>query len=60
MHSGPVALVTGGAAGIGRAIADRFVAERWRVHICDADPAAVLRFLDEVPSATGSVADVGD
>jgi len=58
MSQGPVAAITGAAVGIGRAIADRFVAEGWRVHICDAEPAAVQRFLDEVPSATGSVADV--
>jgi NAD(P)-dependent dehydrogenase (short-subunit alcohol dehydrogenase family) len=58
MSQGPVAVITGAAAGIGRAIAVRFAAEGWRVHICDADPAAVQRFLNEVPSASGSVADV--
>ncbi len=58
MSQGPVAVITGAAAGIGRAIAGRFAAEGWRVHICDADPAAVQRFLNEVPSASGSVADV--
>ncbi len=58
MSDGPVALVTGGAMGIGRAIADRFAAEGRRVHVCDADPEAVRRFLAESPAATASVADV--
>jgi NAD(P)-dependent dehydrogenase (short-subunit alcohol dehydrogenase family) len=53
-----VVLVTGGAAGIGRAIADRFAAGGCRVHVCDADPEAVRRFRDEVPGASASVADV--
>ncbi len=58
MGAGPVALVTGGALGIGRAIANRFAAEGWRVHVCDADPEAVRRFLAELPSCSASVADV--
>jgi NAD(P)-dependent dehydrogenase (short-subunit alcohol dehydrogenase family) len=58
MREGRVAVITGAAAGIGRAIANRFAAEAWRVHVCDADPAAVRRFREEVPAATASVADV--
>lgn len=58
MGQRPVALVTGGATGIGRAIASRFAAEGWRVHVCDADPEAVRRFQAEMPSCTASVADV--
>ena len=55
-----VVLVTGAAAGIGRAIADRFAAGGWRVHACDADPEAVRRFRAEMPGATASVADVSN
>jgi NAD(P)-dependent dehydrogenase (short-subunit alcohol dehydrogenase family) len=58
MDDSPVALVTGGAMGIGRAIADRFAAEGFRVHVCDADPDAVRRFLAGNPSNSASVADV--
>jgi NAD(P)-dependent dehydrogenase (short-subunit alcohol dehydrogenase family) len=58
MSDVPVALITGGALGIGRAIANRFAAEGLRVHVCDADPEAVRRFRAELPVATASVADV--
>lgn len=47
MNSAPVAVVTGGATGIGRAIADRFLKHGYRVHVCDVDPAAVIRFREE-------------
>src|SRR5262249_5831354 len=39
--SGHVALVTGGASGIGRAIATRFLEEGAHVVLADLDPAAV-------------------
>jgi len=57
---GPVVLVTGAAAGIGRAIAGRFAVAGWRVHACDADPEAVRRLRQEMPVASASVADVSN
>lgn len=51
-------LVTAGAGGIGRAIADTFVAHGARVHVCDVSREA----LDECLAAgtmTGNIADVG-
>lgn len=59
MSTAPVVVITGGATGIGRAIAKRFADEGWRVHIGDADPAAVASFLTELAGATATCADVG-
>jgi NAD(P)-dependent dehydrogenase (short-subunit alcohol dehydrogenase family) len=53
-------LVTAGAAGIGRAIADAFLERGAEVHICDIDQAAIDRTLAEQPKLTASLADVGD
>jgi NAD(P)-dependent dehydrogenase (short-subunit alcohol dehydrogenase family) len=46
-------LVTGGAAGIGFAIARRFVEDGWRVLTCDVDEAALNKALDAVPGLLG-------
>ena len=51
-------VVTGGAAGIGRAIAARFISSGARVAICDADPVAVEAFAVEFPGALYGTADV--
>jgi len=51
-------LVTAGAAGIGRAIAETFVEHRARVHICDVDQRALAEAKRALPSVTQSVADV--
>jgi NAD(P)-dependent dehydrogenase (short-subunit alcohol dehydrogenase family) len=51
-------LVTAGAAGIGRAIAQTFVEHGARVHICDIDTAALEAAKRQLPSVTQTLADV--
>ena len=51
-------LVTGGAAGIGRAIAEKFLFDDARVAICDADPDAVEKFTCDFPDAMCGTVDV--
>ncbi|MGB1252442.1 MAG: SDR family oxidoreductase [Candidatus Promineifilaceae bacterium] len=53
-------IVTAGARGIGRAIADAFAAAGAQVHICDIDATAVANALAENPKLTGSITDVSD
>jgi NAD(P)-dependent dehydrogenase (short-subunit alcohol dehydrogenase family) len=42
------ALVTGGASGLGRAVAQRLASDGWRVAIADIDPAAAERSRAEI------------
>lgn len=51
-------LITAGASGIGRAIAERFLADGDTVAICDADPVAVEAFSAAHPAAVAAIADV--
>jgi NAD(P)-dependent dehydrogenase (short-subunit alcohol dehydrogenase family) len=59
-RSNPVALVSGGAAGIGRTIARAFLASGYGVHVCDASREHTETFVAANPTATASVADVSD
>lgn len=57
---GAVAVVTGGAGGIGRALAARLTAEGSRVAIVDLDRASAEEPAAALPGAIGLAADVGD
>ncbi len=57
---GAVAVVTGGAGGIGRALGLRLAAEGCRVALVDVDRGAAERAAAEIPDAIGLGADVGD
>ena len=54
-----IVLISGGASGIGRRTAERFLAQGDAVHICDVSRELVYDFLAENPGATGTVADIG-
>ena len=60
-QSGRVAVVFGGASGIGAAIATRFTADGWRVEVADlpavdvTDEATVASFLDGVLASHGQL-----
>jgi NAD(P)-dependent dehydrogenase (short-subunit alcohol dehydrogenase family) len=53
-----VILVTAGASGIGRTIAETFLSHTSRVHVCDIDPSAIDDFLSANSTASAFVADV--
>jgi NAD(P)-dependent dehydrogenase (short-subunit alcohol dehydrogenase family) len=53
-------LVTAGAGGIGRAIAETFADAGARVHVCDVDAAALAGFRQARPEITYTVADVSE
>lgn len=50
-------IITAGAAGIGRAIADAFVAQGATVHVCDIDADAVAKLPDGIVGQTVDVTD---
>jgi NAD(P)-dependent dehydrogenase (short-subunit alcohol dehydrogenase family) len=58
--AGQRALVTAGAAGIGRTIARTFAAAGARVFVCDVDDAALAAFRAENPTMGATRADVSD
>jgi NAD(P)-dependent dehydrogenase (short-subunit alcohol dehydrogenase family) len=51
-------LITAGAAGIGRVMAETFLAARARVHVCDVDPGRIARATSELPGLSATLADV--
>jgi len=53
-------VITGGASGIGRRLAERFATRGDRVAICDADSAAVARMQADHPAMIAHQADVTD
>ena len=56
---GSVVLVTGGASGVGGAIAASFVDSGAAVHVLDVSQEHIDRFLADHPAATASLCDVG-
>ncbi|WP_421856350.1 SDR family oxidoreductase [Oceanicaulis sp.] len=56
----PVALVTAGASGVGRAIAKAYYDAGWAVHVCDVDERALTDFLEAYPGSGARCADVSD
>ena len=53
-------IVTGGADGIGRAIAERFHQAGDNVHVCDVNPDHLAAALGDNPDLKGSIADVAE
>jgi NAD(P)-dependent dehydrogenase (short-subunit alcohol dehydrogenase family) len=58
--AGKRVVVTAGAAGIGRAIAEGFLACGASVYVCDIDDEAIARVLVDHPKLLGMVTDVSD
>lgn len=53
-------LITAGASGIGRAIAECCLVDGARVHICDIDEGALDRAVGDTKGLSGSYCDIGD
>lgn len=55
-----VVLISAGAAGIGRCIAEGFLAQGCAVHVCDISRGSIDEFIQANPGASASCADVSD
>jgi NAD(P)-dependent dehydrogenase (short-subunit alcohol dehydrogenase family) len=55
-----VVLVTAGAAGVGRVIAETFIGDGATVHVCDTSENHIKAFLSDNPTATATLCDVAD
>lgn len=53
-------LISGGASGIGEAIAAAFTEAKAQVHVCDVSPQHLKSFAERFPQALGTHADVAD
>ena len=53
-------VITAGAAGIGRTVAERFVEAGARVHICDCDQASLEDAAEALPGLGTTLADVSE
>jgi NAD(P)-dependent dehydrogenase (short-subunit alcohol dehydrogenase family) len=53
-------LITAGASGIGRAIAEAFVAAGAKVHVCDLSAPALESLRQALPVVSTTICDVGD
>src|SRR3989442_6784301 len=53
-------LVTAGAAGIGRVIAQTFTDNGARVHVCDVDDKALAQLPEKITRSRADVADLQD
>jgi len=60
MTSTPVALITGGSRGLGRALARALSARDWRLVVDGRDRADLAAIVEELPSAVGVAGDVTD
>ncbi|RVA22190.1 SDR family NAD(P)-dependent oxidoreductase, partial [Mesorhizobium sp. M7A.F.Ca.CA.004.11.2.1] len=58
--SGRAAVITGGASGIGLAVAQRIVEEGGRVSVWDRDPAQIEQAKATLPGLHGVAIDVAD
>ena len=58
IESGLVVLVTAGAAGIGRVIAETFLTHGASVHVCDIDQSAIDMYVEDNPGGSASLTDI--